>query len=45
MAKFRTPTGKKPVPAPRAGLPCLIIVVGILIGIFLLLFLVMKYAS
>jgi hypothetical protein len=45
MAKYRNPGAKKTAPVPRAGLPCLIIVIAGLIGLFVLLILVMKYAG
>lgn len=45
MAKFKTPRPKTKTPEPRAGWPCLVLVIAALVGIFLLLFLVMKYAS
>ncbi len=45
MAKYKNPGAKRPAPAPRAGLPCLIIVIAGIIGLFVFLFLVMKYAG
>jgi hypothetical protein len=45
MAKYRNPGVKKPPAAPRAGLPCLIIVIAGIVGLFVFLFLVMKYAG
>ena len=47
MAKYKPvrPGGKKAPPLPRAGWPCLALVVLGIVGIFLLLFLVMKYAG
>jgi hypothetical protein len=45
MAKYKNPGAKKAVPTPRAGLPCLIIVIAGVIGLFIFLILVMKYAS
>ncbi len=45
MAKYKNPGAKKAAVAPRAGLPCLIIVIGGVIGLFVFIFLVLKYAS
>lgn len=44
MSKFKTPKAKAP-PTPRAGLPCVILVIGGVIAIGIFIFLVMKYAS
>jgi hypothetical protein len=45
MAKYRNPGGKKAAPQPRAGWPCVIIVITGVILLFVFLILVMKYAS
>lgn len=45
MAKYKNPGAKKPAPVTRAGLPCLIIVIAGIVGLFVFLFLVMKYAG
>jgi hypothetical protein len=45
MAKYRNPSGKKAAPQPRAGWPCVVIVIAGVIGVFVFLILVMKYAS
>jgi hypothetical protein len=45
MAKYRNPSGKKAAPQPRAGWPCVIIVIAGVVFLFAFLVLVMKYAS
>jgi hypothetical protein len=46
MGKYKTPKPKSSAPAPpRAGLPCVIVVILGVVGLMVLLILVMKYAS
>jgi hypothetical protein len=46
MAKYKTPKPKSSAPAsPRAGLPCVIIVIAGFFAVLIFLILVMKYAS
>ena len=45
MAKYRTPGAKRPPVPPKAGWPCVIIVILGVIGLFVFIFLVMKYAA
>ncbi len=45
MPKYKTPRPKQSVPQPRAGWPCVVIVIFGVLALSLLLFLVMKYAS
>jgi len=46
MGKFKTPKPKSSAPAaPRAGLPCVIVVILGVFALLLLLVMVMKYAS
>ncbi len=42
--KLARPKGKQ-VPQVRGGLPCVVLVIGLVIFVGVLLFLVMKYAS
>ena len=44
MSKYKMAKGKQAAP-PKAGLPCVILVIGLVIAIGVFIFLVMKYAS